>query len=445
MSAHPSPPRRIVCFVTANTFEFDSRTLRTAEALVAEGVRVVVVAMAARHLPAEETLAGGILVRRPRVDRRISSAFRPLPGPVRAALSGLIGLNAGATALPRPRGGGADRVLGVVRRAVEILAYRRRIAPWSVAAAAAAPDAAVFSAKALVALPVAARAAKRTGGRYVYDVADLHVESGRLAGLPRFVKAYLRSREAGLIRGAAALTAATPALAAEVARQYGVTAPLAVLNARPRWRADEIDVPRSTLLADALGIPAARPIVLYQGAFREDQGVEELIAALREPPLREREIAVAFLGFGKLEAALQKAAVRDARIAVLPAVPSAELLDWTAGATVSFVGAPPRTINQRLTTPNKLFESLMAGVPVIVAAATATADLVTDAGVGRAVDPWTPRAIAAAIAELVDLPPADAATLRRHIREVALDRYNWESQRDAVAALYTSVIESARP
>ncbi len=439
--SRPSSSPGTVAFVTANTFEFDSRTLRTAQALAAEGIRVVVVAMAAPHLPAEQTLDGGIAVRRPRVDRRISAAFRPLPRSVRAALSRALGIDPRGTALPRHRSGPAERLRGPLRRAIEILAYRRRIRPWSEAVVAAAPDATIFAAKALVALPVAARAAKRTGGRYVYDIADLHVESGRLAHLPRAVKAYLRAREAALVRGAAALTAATPALAAEVARRYGVEPPLALLNARSRWRPEQIEVPPSPLLAEALGIPPSRAIVLYQGAFREDQGIEELLAALREAPLRGRELTVAFLGFGRLENALRKAHARDARIVVLPAVPSEELLDWTAGATVSFVGAPPRTLNQRVTTPNKLFESLMAGVPVVVAGGTATADLVVEAGVGRSVEPWTPRGIAAAIAELLDLPEAERTALRRRVREAALERYNWESQRAAVVALYRRTLD----
>lgn len=436
MKSHPATAPGTVAFVTANTFEFDSRTLRTAQALAGDGIRVVVVAMAAPHLPAEQTLDGGIAVRRPWVDRRISAAFRPLPRSIRRALSRIVGIDPRGTALPRRRNGRVEPIRGPLRRAVEILAYRRRIRPWSEAVVAAAPEATIFVAKALVALPVAARAAKRTGGKYVYDVADLHVESGRLAHLPRPVKAYLRAREAALVRGAAALTAATPALAAEVARRYGVEAPLPLLNVRPRWRPERIELPAIPLLAEALGVPANRPIVLYQGAFREGQGIEELLAALREGPLRERELTVAFLGFGGLEDALRRAHARDARVVVLPAVPSEELLDWTAGATVSFVGAPPRTVNQRLTTPNKLFESLMAGVPVVVAGGTATADLVVEARVGRSVEPWTPRGIAAAIAELLDLPEAERTALRRRVREAALERYNWESQRDPVVALY---------
>ena len=57
-------------------------------------------------------------------------------------------------------------------------------------------------------------------------------------------------------------------------------------------------------------------------------------------------------------------------MAVLPAVPEGDLLEWTAGADVAFVGAPPRTLNQRLTLPNKLFQSLMAGVPIVVGTGT---------------------------------------------------------------------------
>ncbi len=63
------------------------------------------------------------------------------------------------------------------------------------------------------------------------------------------------------------------------------------------------------------------------------------------------------------------------RIVVLPPVPPDDLLPWTASADVTFVGQPPRTLNQRLNLPNKLFESLMAGVPVVVSADNAQCQL----------------------------------------------------------------------
>ena len=52
-------------------------------------------------------------------------------------------------------------------------------------------------------------------------------------------------------------------------------------------------------------------------------------------------------------------------VAVLPAVPPTELLNWVAGADVVAMPIQPTTLNHRLTTPNKLFEAMAAGVPVV--------------------------------------------------------------------------------
>ena len=176
----------------------------------------------------------------------------------------------------------------------------------------------------------------------VYDVADLHVESGRLAAMPGPIKAYLTRREARWLRGAVAVLAVTPAMADEVAAKFGVDRPTVVMNARERWRVGE-DVPRPNRLRTSIGveIPAARHVVIYQGAFRPDQGIEILLAALREPALADRPLTAAFVGFGPLEGRLRAAgAAAPERIVVRSAVPSDELLAWTAGADVAFVGTP---------------------------------------------------------------------------------------------------------
>ena len=47
------------------------------------------------------------------------------------------------------------------------------------------------------------------------------------------------------------------------------------------------------------------------------------------------------------------------------AVPPEELLPWVAAADVVAMPIQPTTLNHRLTTPNKLFEALAAGVPVV--------------------------------------------------------------------------------
>jgi glycosyltransferase involved in cell wall biosynthesis len=429
-----------VCFVTANTFEYDSRTLRAARALTADGHRVTVVALADARLPASQTLDDAIAVHRPALDRRIASALRPLPAGVRGRVAGLLGLAADATTLPPSRGGAIEGLRGPLRRGLEILAYRRRIGPWSDAAVAAANDADVFSAKALVALPVVHRAARTTGTRFVYDIADLHVDSGRLAGMPGPVRSYLRRRERGWMHDAAGLTAVTAPLAEEVARRFDVPLPAVVMNCRQRWRPEDPRPPSSRRLRAAAGATRERPLVLYQGAFREDQGIEELLTAIELPALRDLELTVVFLGFGRLEARLRAAAAaRPERVVVLPPVPTDELLEWTAGADVAFIGAPPKTLNLRLTIPNKLFESIMAGVPPLVSGGTAVARLVAEIGGGWVVEPWTAENVARTLAEIVRSPRAKRTAMRGTVRTAALKLYNWETEQAALVGLYRSL------
>src|SRR6266511_4203230 len=224
-----------------------------------------------------------------------------------------------------------------------------------------------------------------------------------------------------------------PPLAEEVARRFDVPLPAVVMNCRPRWRPEDPRPPSSRRLRAAAGATRERPLVVYQGAFREDQAIEL-------PALRDLELTVVFLGFGRLEARLRAAAAaRPERVVVLPPVPTDELLEWTAGADVAFIGAPPKTLNLRLTIPNKLFESIMAGVPPLVSGGTAVARLVAEIGGGWVVEPWTAENVARTLAEIVRSPRAKRTAMRGTVRTAALKRYNWETEQAALVGLYRSL------
>ncbi len=451
----PVPGRLRVAIVAATTFEYESRLLKTATTLAEDGHAVTVVALAGPGLPAAETLAERVELRRAALDRRIGSGLRPLPGAIRSLFLRTVGLAADAEALPAGPARGADRLRAPFRRGLEILATIRRGRAWAAAVAEAAPGAEVVHAKALIALPVARDAARMTTGRrgrFVYDVADLHTESARLVKLPQVFRALVRRRERGLVREAAGVLAATPSMAREIARRFGVAEPVVLLNCPPAWHpetpglvpSDRLRIaveaalgPQSSAVSAAPASSSPRPIVLYQGAFRVDQGIEELVAAADDGRFIASGAVVAFLGFGHLAGWLAgEAARRPDRMVVLPAVPEGELLEWTAGADVAFVGAPPRTLNQRLTLPNKLFQSLMAGVPIVVGEGTEHCRLTTAEGVGRCCDVDSPGSIAAAIGDLLALPADEREALRLRCRTIALERYSWEATRDDLIALY---------
>ena len=461
-----------IAIVAANTFEHDSRLLRTARALAADGHRVTLVAFAAPGLPLHEDLAERLDLRRVAVDRRVTSAFRPLPEAARATLAWLLGFPPDVTALPPARERHpVDRLRAPLRRLVEIVAHQRRVGPWRDAVLRAVPDADVYHCKALIALPViagaaarrtaagktaaasggfgartgacmprtrgdAARAGERTTARFAYDLADLHTEAARLARMPGPVRALVRGREARWVRRASLLFAVSEGVAREAARRFHVPEPVVVLNCPPAWRPDEPGPPTSNRIREATGIARGRPIVLYQGGFSVDRGIEELISALDEPTMRALGAAVVLLGYGRLrDRFVAEASARPGGLYVLDAVAPGELLEWTASADAGFVGQPPRTLNQRLNLANKLFESIMAGVPVIVAEGTEHCRVATAERLGVCCG-VEPAAIAEAVAHLLDRPVGEREALRAHVRSVALERYTWERQQRGLVEAY---------
>ena len=440
MTPGRSSPRPLrIAIVAANTFEHDSRLLRTGRALAGDGHLVTLLAFSAPGLPAHEELGERFDVLRLGVDRRISAAFRPLPPRMRREVTRLLGVPAGATSLPPSPPRGVDRLRAPLRRLVEIGAHERRIGPWRDAVLGAVPDADVYHCKALIALPVVAGAAAHAGAAFAYDLADLHTEAARLARMPGAVRALVRRREAGWVRRASLLTAVSGGVARETARRFRVPEPVVVLNCPPAWRPDEPAPPSSDLLRDATGIAAGRPIVLYQGGFSVDRGIEELIAALDEEPLRRLGAAVVLLGYGRLRERLAAEAARHpGRLHVLDAVPPSELLAWTASADLGYVGQPGRTLNQRLNLANKLFESIMAGAPVLVAEGTEHCRVVTAEALG-ACCAIEPAAIARAVAGLLERPAEERAALRRRCRAAALERYTWERQQEGLVAAYRTL------
>jgi glycosyltransferase involved in cell wall biosynthesis len=425
-----------VAIVAANPLTFDSRFLHSARSLAEDGHQVTVLGWSDPGLPAEETRSPGIRIVRLPVDRRITGALRPLPRAVRATVARLIGLEPDITVLPPDRPTGWDRLRHPVRRALEVVANARRAGPWADMVIAAAPGTDVFHAQSLIALPVVRSGARLLHGRFVYDVADYHTEAARLARMPAIVRRVVGGRERRWARDAAGFLAVSDPVARLVQERWDVGRPGVVLNCPDPWRPDDI-APTSARLRVATGIDPDRRLVLYQGGFSIDRGIEELLAAAEQPTLRDLNVAVVFLGYGRLQGILDEAArQRPGRVFVLPPVQLDELLSWTAGADVSFVGQPPRTLNQRMNLPNKLFESLMAGVPVVVATRNEQCRLVTAEQVGRCANIDEPAAVAGAITELLSMSPEDRARLRRRCREVALARYTWDQNAGALVDLY---------
>ena len=132
----------------------------------------------------------------------------------------------------------------------------------------------------------------------------------------------------------------------------------------------------------------------------------------------------------------------ETRVHVLDPVPPSELLEWVASADVGVMPNPGATWNDRLSSPNKLFECIAAGTPVVAGDYATMRRIVLDdpAGpLGAVCDPLSPAAIAGAITAIVTSTSAERESLRARCRRAAADRWNWETEASRLLSIYAEI------
>jgi glycosyltransferase involved in cell wall biosynthesis len=151
-----------------------------------------------------------------------------------------------------------------------------------------------------------------------------------------------------------------------------------------------------------LGIGDA-PLVLHQGAVAADRGCETLARAIAEVDGAH----LLFLGAeGPYADRLQALAVGlglDGRVHFRPPVPLDSLLSCTVQADVGVSLLEGTCENHRLALPNKVFEYMAAGVPVLVSALPELERFLSEYPIGCAVDPSDPSAVSRALNEVMSV------------------------------------------
>ncbi len=321
-----------------------------------------------------------------------------------------------------------------------LVRWRFAILGWGQAAAAEAPLADVYHGHDLTGLPAALRAAERNGGRVVYDSHEIFLESGTNARRPGWIRARFAQMERRWVARCDALVTVNESLAEELSRRFSPRRTVVVHNAPARWDAP---AERPDLIRAATGIAPGDSIALYHGGFSAHRGLEELAAAILEPGL-ERVHAV-YLGYGNMRGWLDGQAVDPRygrRLHVLDAVPPDELGPWVASSDVGVMPIQASTLNHALSTPNKLFECLAAGVPVVASDFPEMRRIVIDdpdGPLGELCDSSSAADIARAIRALLALSPEAMADLRARCLRAAHERWNWETESARLVGLYADL------
>jgi glycogen synthase len=443
------PAPRLVLLLN-NPFESDSRSWKIARSLAAAGWSVTVVARPGDGLPDREKRDGFDVVRvaqprplrwlpTPRLPEADRGIIPPETGPPGVAGSDTA---ARAPAAP-PRSRFRSAVTAVVGRPVQALRYLLLTRQWADRIAAVVPAADVWQAEGLITLPVALALRNRGGGRVVYDVRDLQVESSRFARLPGPWRTLLARRERRWARSADAVLTANQPYADVIVRTLGVH-PAVVFNGPVGTGADGQGPSAPPVpVRQRLGLAPSTRIVLCLGNVAPGRGVEQLCRAIGDVPAAALLIVGPGGAFRDRLAAEATTLPAADRIHFLPGVPPESIPAWTAAADVAAIAIQPTTLNHRLTTPTRLFDAMGAGVPVVASDLPGMASIVRPSRCGVLCDPTDPAAIAAALREVLDGPPERRLAFREASLGAA-ERYAWERQVAALVAVYGRIGEGAR-
>jgi len=155
------------------------------------------------------------------------------------------------------------------------------------------------------------------------------------------------------------------------------------------------------------------------------------------------DAVLVLMGFGNLEAhyrALSAEPRYAGRAHVIDAVPPQELLPWSASSDVMVMPYQPSTENHEFVTPQKLWEAMSAGVPVVASDLPGFRSVVPVVGCGALVDPTDPAAIARGIRSLLDLGPEGLRAMGDRGLAAAHATYNWEAQFEVLDGVYARLL-----
>ncbi|MFH0815620.1 MAG: glycosyltransferase family 4 protein [Methanobacteriota archaeon] len=212
-------------------------------------------------------------------------------------------------------------------------------------------------------LPLGWLVSKISGAKLVYDAHEGYAD---MVGpsVPPWVARLINTGEARMARKAE-LVIAVNELFREEFSSKGCGNVVVIANLPESYgRADPV---RVEALRKEMGAEGKK-LVLYVGVLEPQRALVDLVNAVRALPADGYALAIG--GFGTLEAQVLKAAEGMTNFKFLGRVPGNEILDYSAAADVLFAVYDPSNPNNRKGAPNKLYEAIHLGKPIIVAEGT---------------------------------------------------------------------------
>jgi glycosyltransferase involved in cell wall biosynthesis len=184
-------------------------------------------------------------------------------------------------------------------------------------------------------------------------------------------------------------------------------------------------------LRESLGIPAGAMVVTCITQLLKNRMIEELVEAAR--PLTDVYVIIA--GKGALEPEVRKWAMENPRILYPGFLHASAVPAYTCASDVIYCGFDPDKPNFRYAAPNKLFEALAAGRPLISPDIGEIGDLIRGASCGVVLPDCSAASVREALEAMRD--PARRLEWTHNAWRLGRQEMNWQNGRETLYREYS--------
>ncbi len=182
---------------------------------------------------------------------------------------------------------------------------------------------------------------------------------------------------------------------------------------------------------EAERIDSDRIKIVYVGCFEEVRLIRELIECVKEDERFELHIG----GFGLIEDFVKKSAEECKRIVFYGKLPYRRVMELEAACDIMTAMYVPGLANHKYTAPNKLYEALMLGKPIIMCENTGWDDVIKGENIGVIID-CTKEGLKKGLSELA-ARKAEWEIMAQNAQSLYKDRYSWDIMKKRLQELYS--------
>ena len=185
----------------------------------------------------------------------------------------------------------------------------------------------------------------------------------------------------------------------------------------------------------SLGLPLNKKIVLLQGSgINVQRGAEEAVEAMQYID----NVLLLIVGGGDVLPVLKKMVVElslQSKVMFVPRQTPERLAGYTANADIGLTIDKDTNINYRFSLPNKLFDYIYAGVPVLATPLVELKKIIDQYQIGTFIETHDPQHIAATIEAMLN-DKVRLAMYKENTKKAAAE-LNWEKEKQTLIEIFT--------